>query len=95
MKNKLQILAILANLGLFICLLALWADNGWRVRGDGILVVLMLAVPALSLAALFTRPDREVRRLQHEVKKAELELRLKLLREGKAEGLGSGHTCCK
>lgn len=72
------ILAVIANIGLIILALILMND----ARGDDrIVAALLLLPPILSILAIRRGPDKEERKLQARIRKANLRKELKELEE--------------
>lgn len=74
----LKYLSLLANLGMLVFALWLYAEAYGPEKN---LALLLFIPPVLSILAIFREPDLEERRLQKQVRKAQLRKALKELAE--------------
>lgn len=79
MEKAIRIIAIVSNLLFLFSFILMWHELRPNKLFEYFIVILLFAVPLMSLVALFTLPDLEERRLARAVRKAELRKKLKEL----------------
>ncbi len=79
MEKAIRIIAIVSNLLFLFSFVLMWRELRPNELFEYFIVILLFAVPLMSLFALFNLPDLEERRLARAVRKAELRKKLKEL----------------
>lgn len=79
MEKAIRIIAIVSNSLFLFAFIFMWRELRPNESFEYFIVILLFAVPLMSLVALFNLPDLEERRLARAVRKAELRKKLKEL----------------